>query len=547
MPRPTRAAGVARQRAVDTVGTALTVTTPAETGPPATTTASADQLGWVLVVGLVVVRLLLSWHSIRLPGLQQDETLFVNAATLRIPGLNTFKAVHGIPLMIFPYIGALKSWLYDPLFAVFGHSPTVVRIPVVLLVSAGLLLIHPAVRDLVNRPVALLAVAALCFDNSVFWLTRDDVGPSAIEFALKCAALFCAMRFARRPRVRWLLALLVLLALGVFNKLNFIWIVNAATVVSILVAMAHRRLLRERWRLIAVWVGGLAVIYACFAVYYFHYNIRALETGNSLTQPWVQFEQGTSRILSGTWFYDYALGPLGTRTVVVWIVLALFAGGAIASFAVRRLRSPAVAYLALTTVLISLQTLFTLNATAGWHYVAIYPFVTVVAAYGVYALAAALTTRGAIIGAAVGTAAVVAVAYSGVLMAKYFDALPHEPSNAAWSPAVYALSDDLQHTKATIFTADWGIFNPLFTLHPGHEYAELAFELESPSPAAAAAVASQVAATPGPKLVVTHVDSALQFADANRDLFSALARHLQLVSIVSGPGHVPVYAIYRYQ
>ncbi len=499
------------------------------------------------MVGLVVVRTLLSWHSIRLPGLQQDETLFVNAATLRIPGLNTFKAVHGIPLMIFPYIGALKSWLYDPLFAVFGHSPTVVRIPAVLLVSAGLLLTYPAVRDLVNRPVALLAVAALCFDNSVFWLTRDDVGPSAIEFALKCGALFCAMRFARRPRARWLLALLALLALGVFNKLNFIWIVNAATVVSILVAVTNRGMLRERWRLIAVWVGGLAVIYACFAVYYFHYNIGALETGSSLTQPWAGFEQGTSGVLSGTWFYDYALGPLGTRAIVVWIVLALFAWGAIASLAVARLRNRAVAYVALTTVLISLQTLVTLNATAGWHYVAIYPFVTVVAAYGVYALAAALTTRRAIVSAAVAIAGVVTVAYSGVLMVKYFDALPHEPSNSSWSPAVYGLSDDLQHTKATIFTADWGILNPLFALHPGHEFQELAFELETPAPANLAAVRSGVAATPGPKLVIAHVNSALQFPDANRDLHLALGSHLHLLQTVLGPGGAPVYQVYVYR
>lgn len=494
-----------------------------------------------------MVRLLLSWHSIRLPGLQQDETLFVNAATLRIPGLNTFKAVHGIPLMIFPYTGALKSWLYDPLFAVFGNSPTVVRIPVVLLVSAGLILIYPAVRDLVNRPVALLAVTALCFDNSVFWLTRDDVGPSAIEFALKGAALFCAMRFAHRPRTRWLLALLALFALGVFNKLNFIWIINAAVVVSVLVAFAHRRTLRRYQRLLAVWVGGLAVIYAAFAVYYLHYDIGALETGNSLTQPWVEFERGTSGVLSGTWFYDYALGPLGTRTTVVWIVLALFAWGAVASLAVARLRNRAVAYLALTTLLISVQTLFTLNATAGWHYVAIYPFVTVVAAYGVYALAAALTTRRAMVSAAVATAGVVSIAYSGVLMAKYFDALPREPTNSAWSPAVYALSDDLRHVKATIFTADWGIFNPLFALHPGHEFQELAFELESPAPANLAAVRASVAATPGPKLVIAHANSALQFPDSNRDLRRSLGSHLHLVQTVLGPGGAPVYQVYVYR
>lgn len=499
---------------------------------------------------LVAIRVGLSLHAIGLPGVQQDETLFVNAATLRIPGVYIQDSFHGIPLMIFPYIGALKSWLYDPLFAIFGTSPTAIRLPAVVITSAGLLLVYPAVRDLANRSVALLAFCALCFDNSVFWFTRDDVGPSAIEFALKCAALFCVARWARSRRDRWLLLLLATLALGVFNKLNFIWIVNAATAASVLVMVRHRRAIASNVRQIALWLGGLAVIYACFAAYYFTNHIGTLlngPSGSTIIQPWVDFQQGISGILSGTLFYSYVLAPLQARAVVVWIVLALFAWGGVASVAIPRWRSFPVATLALATVLIAVQILFTLQATAGWHYIAIYPFVTIVAAYGVYALAQAVLARRRSVDVAIACACVAVVTYSGLLTAKYFDALRGEPVNAAWSPAIYALSDDLSDTRATIFTADWGIFNPLFALHPGHRYVELAFALENPAPASLATVANTVAATPGPKLVVTHAPGAVQYPQDVVDLHRALGAHLELLQTVSGPGGHPVYRVYVYR
>ena len=158
-----------------------------------------ERVVWALLAALLVIRIVLSEHLIDEPGLQYDETLFVNAATLQLPGVGVAHSVAGIPVMIFPYIGALKSWLYEPIFKVFGTSPTTVRMPAVLAVSVGLGFLYLAVRDLVNRPVAILVFVVLCFDNSVFWLTRDDVGPSALELLLKCFVLWCVARFARAP------------------------------------------------------------------------------------------------------------------------------------------------------------------------------------------------------------------------------------------------------------------------------------------------------------------------------------------------------------
>jgi len=117
---------------------------------------------WLAIGVLLAIRFGLSLYMIDRPGPQQDETLFVNAATLRVPGVYLAHSLAGIPLMVFPYIGALKSWIYDPLFATLGTSPATIRVPAVLIVCAGLAFVYPAVRDLVSRSVALLATAVLC-------------------------------------------------------------------------------------------------------------------------------------------------------------------------------------------------------------------------------------------------------------------------------------------------------------------------------------------------------------------------------------------------
>ncbi len=512
--------------------------------------ARVRRAGVLALAGLLLARTILSLVMISRPGLQYDETLFVNAATLNLPTFGISNTFLGLPLMLVPYTGALKSWLYYPVFALFGTSPATIRAPVVLLTSAALVLLYLAIRHLVNRPVALVAVIALGFDNSLFWLTRDDVGPSAIEFFLKCAALFCVARFARAASARWVGVLLMVLVLGVFNKLNFIWVVNAAVVVSLILIVRHRNSLGKRRKAVAVWLGGLALLYGCFALYYLGDHIGSSAGGLSqggLGQPWPVFKYGTASVLSGTWFYDYALAPIGYNQLVVWVTLLLFAAGAVAAVSTRRLRNVPVASLALTTLLIALQTQLTAQATAGWHYISIYPFVTIVASYGAFAIAWMAFGNLSRTYVALACGVAIALAYDGALLARYFDNLSQrEPVNVAWSPSIYTLSRYLQHSPAEIFTADWGIVNPLFALHPSPRYTELTFELQSATPSALRALGRALAATPGPKLFVTHPADKAIFPQAVENLATATAGHLRLVKTVDGLDRQPVYLVYAY-
>lgn len=504
--------------------------------------------GWIVVIvlgGLLAVRIILSLVMIDRPGVETDEALFVNAATLRIPGVDDSYPVLGVPLMVFPYIGALKSWLYTPIFALFGTSAASIRVPVVLIVSGSLVLVYIAVRDLVNRPVALLTFAALCFDNSLLWLTRNDVGPTALEFSLKCAALFCAARFARAGATRWLVLLLVALGLGVFNKINFIWTVNAVTAVSVMVLARYRSSLRSRWRTVAVWAGGVAIIYACFALYYLGQHIGSIGTGppGAITQPWAGFASGMQAILAGTWFYSYLYGG-PTPQLVVIVFIGLFVAGALAAAIVRPVRNFAVVALAVVTVLTAIEVLFTVQATAGWHYFTIQPAMTIVAAYGAWALARTLLRKDRAIYLALACVAAVTLAYHGALSAKYLRAMSSREPVYPWSPAIDQLSRDLEHRPGHIFTVDWGIDGSLFALQPSRRYVGLEFALESASPSTYASIKGLVAGYRGPKLFVTHARDKLGFPLVNANMAKIFGAHLHLVGTVAGLDQKPVFEIY---
>ena len=515
------------------------------------TRISVERAAWIFVWSLVVIRVALSVYRISRPGLQADETLFVNAATLRIPGDFIQYQIAGIPILVSPYIGALKSWIYAPIFSIFGASALTVRLPVILITTAGLPLVYMAIRDLINRPVALLSVTLLSFDNSVFWLTRDDVGPNAIEFFLKCAALLCCARLVRERRVRWVVLLLLALTLGVFNKLNFIWTVNGVVAASVVVAVYYRRALRSAWAPVAVWAGGLAAIYAGFAAYYLGEGISSLNAvphqGSLLSYTWPLFEQGTKQILSGTWFLDYALVSTNPRMPVVWILVALFVIGTATSLGVRRTRSLTITCLSLVTVLTAIQILSTTQATAGWHYIAIYPFVIIVAAYGAWSLAVLILRRRAWVAVAIALVGLGLVAYDTILTVRYFRDLQGEPRFSAWTPAIYSLSDYMRGVDGTVFVADWGIYNPLLALDPSRRYLDAEFTFVSPAPAPLAAARAQVAGVPGPKLIVTHAGSEQVFPTVNADLRRAEAGHLSLLRTVTGVDGRPVYLVYRYR
>ena len=99
------------------------------------------------------------------PGIEEDEALFVGPFVDKTPSLYEWHVGHfRIPVMTMDYIGALKSWLYWPIFRLWTPDVWSMRLPVCLLSVVTLLLFADVVRRVAGSRVALAAAVFLATD-----------------------------------------------------------------------------------------------------------------------------------------------------------------------------------------------------------------------------------------------------------------------------------------------------------------------------------------------------------------------------------------------
>jgi len=166
-------------------------------------------------------------HAIALPGLDYDELLFVNAATGGESSSFIYRRLFGVPVMLMQYIGALKAYLYAPIFALFGVTAATIRWPVIV-GSMGSIVLTYALARLSLRPAAAAAAAGLLALDPVFvLLTKVDYGPIVLMMFLKLLAVYCVYRSLADGSPTLLWGAVAACTLGVFDKLNFIWFVLA--------------------------------------------------------------------------------------------------------------------------------------------------------------------------------------------------------------------------------------------------------------------------------------------------------------------------------
>ena len=78
----------------------------------------------------------LGYAFVPLAGLQTGEAIFAKGIYDSANVSYSIEVFHRkLPLMLMPYVGALKSWLYAPILAICQPSPYAVRLPVLLLGS----------------------------------------------------------------------------------------------------------------------------------------------------------------------------------------------------------------------------------------------------------------------------------------------------------------------------------------------------------------------------------------------------------------------------
>ncbi len=202
----------------------------------------------------LAIFLLLASHSMHAPGLYYDEMFVISPAT----GIPAYKTWFGLPIMISPYVGADKAWIYPPIFWLFGVSAWSIRLPAILISCASLILGYFLVRRILTPAWALIFTTACAVHPGFIFLTKVDWGPVVLMLFLKALSLVIWFRWLDgTQKTCWLL--FPLWVLGFWDKFNFVWFIIALVLATAVVyrAVIWQKILSLRPGLLVTAVIGL--------------------------------------------------------------------------------------------------------------------------------------------------------------------------------------------------------------------------------------------------------------------------------------------------
>ncbi len=421
------------------------------------------------------------------PGLQYDELLFVNAALGNSHAYHGFiySEALGVPTMLMPYIGALKAWIYTPIFSVFGVSVDSIRVPVLLLASIAIAFAVVLIQRLLGTRAALAIVLLLVTDPVYGAVSRADWGPIVLSALLRMTALLCYFGFLRRGSVRYLWLLVAALSLGLFNKLDYGWFIAALGAAAL---VAHRRELLEigRRRKTAV-LSALGVLAAILAAAFFVLILPAMRLPSpdppvSLGTRITETENLFTGTVNGSGVYGYMTGSiLKHSTLLGWLFPWILLGAVLVAIwgLVRgRRREPGdplreaattTTFFLVLFVVIFVGIVVTRQATGPQHVMLLWPLP---AALAVCLLV--MATRVPIRAVSQTAVAVVGVALVALLVTQvrttnaYVDAYRNDRQwSSIWSPEIYSAARAVTRAAPqvdSIVSADWGLGTQIFAL-----------------------------------------------------------------------------------
>lgn len=433
--------------------------------------------------------LFVACSNIRIPGLHYDETLFVNAATGGLKGDFIFRRVLGIPVMLMPYIGALKAYVYYPIFRVAGVSPETIRYPTIFISVISLLVIFAIWRNVFGSWIAAFAVVLVGTDPAFIFVSKIDFGPVVLMLLFKLLAVYFFLKLVLTSSTRYLWLSVLACALGVFDKLDFVWFLNALVVGTsvafgdVLLEIYNKGRARFAVPVVVLAAGLFAATLTLITPLLGGGEVAGSE--NWATRLGQRLEL-YSLTMDGRAFYSLITNsPLDTPSLVnpvtavaliaavlgvVWLVFLSFRNGRVVviTFGER---------FALTSlvilVLVFAQIVMTRDATGPHHIDLMYPFhhflALSIAGSAVRRLTGnlrrALTTLAGLAFVALVCSQLVAgmAYYSAFRSGQQFD--------PKWSPAIYQLADYANHSSAdVIISADWGIGTQVYALAPDQRH-----------------------------------------------------------------------------
>jgi hypothetical protein len=195
-------------------------------------------------------------------GLENDEALFADGVLHPEHAFMQISMPHlRIPLMLNSYVGASKSWLYEPIFAFSGYSVETVRIPVVILAILTLALLGSLLREISSSRAGLFVTWLMATDVTFLLTETFDWGPVVIQNLLLTLGLLCLVAWSKRDHSWLLFGCGLAFGLALWDKALFVW--NLSGMIAMFLILQPRFLIhkvRLRGALLAILGIGLGAL-----------------------------------------------------------------------------------------------------------------------------------------------------------------------------------------------------------------------------------------------------------------------------------------------
>jgi len=185
------------------------------------------------------------------PGIEEDEALFAAPFLRGASSLYEWRwGALRIPVMSMDYLGALKSWLYWPVFQVWHPGVWSMRLPACVLSVVTLLLFVDVARRVAGRRVALAAAVILATDAVFVLINVFDM--------TVCLLLLATVGFLWLLQRGRLGAAFFMAGLALWYKAIFLFPLAA---ILLGFAIAYPSTVRRRltWRNFAIAMAGIAI------------------------------------------------------------------------------------------------------------------------------------------------------------------------------------------------------------------------------------------------------------------------------------------------
>ncbi|HEY5892368.1 MAG TPA: glycosyltransferase family 39 protein [Chthoniobacterales bacterium] len=389
-----------------------------------------------------------------------------------------------------PYLGALKAWIYHPVFAWWGVSSATIRLPAIAIAALTLWIMYAWLRGFVGKIWACVVVWLIALSPAYIFTSRLDWGPVVLMQFFKTSILLLAFRFAQ-TRSPWnIVGIVACCAAGFFDKFNFIWFVGASALAAVVCYFSEVRAFWARLPIVLRLVAAALAVVCTIAVTLIIYPLIELPDPALLWQRVQQSFSGTVQTLSGAavaqFIFQTDQGII--RSVEFFTLQAALILAAVSLLPISRdpevrAKFRAGRFSVLTMALIFAQIVVTPQAGGPHHFVMLFPFPYL--ALGFFGKGIADASKDTVfkrlwvgsLGAAAMFVLGANIWNTSFYIRKFQNASTHY--NPRWSPMIDGVSAFLKQSgtgAARIVLVDWGLHNQIDAVSPEEMRDELVDE-----------------------------------------------------------------------